>query len=131
MSRRRVTPHRVLLVAALMLGSTLAGCVDQGAQDPDDTLTVEGSEWQLEPGNLSVPAGENVTIAFENVGDAAHNWALDLDGDGEPEHKTDTIQPDQTAEVSFTVDEPGEYAYFCDVSGHRDAGMEGTLTVQA
>lgn len=131
MASHRVSRHRVLLVAALLLATTLAGCVDQGTQSPDGTYTVEGSEWQLDPGNLTVPAGENVTIAFENVGDAAHNWALDLDGDGEPEHKTATIQPGDTATVSFTVEEPGGYAYFCDVSGHRDAGMAGTLTVQS
>lgn len=121
-----------LLVGVLLLTTALAGCVDRGSkQGSDDALTVEGTEWQLTPSNLTVAAGENVTIRYENVGDAAHNWALNLDGHGEPEHVTETIQPGETTTVTFTVDEPGDYAYFCDVSGHRDAGMEGTLTVEA
>lgn len=120
----------LLLVSALLLATGLTGCLEQASgPGSDDAYTVEGTEWQLTPTNLTVAAGENVTVVYENVGEAAHNWALDLDGDGEPDHITETIQPGETATVSFTVDEPGEYAYFCEVPGHRDAGMEGTLTV--
>ena len=50
------------------------------------------------------------------------------DADGNEVARTDVISEDSaTAGGEF---EAGDYTYFCSVDGHREAGMEGTLTVK-
>lgn len=123
---------RALVVAAVLLAVPLAGCAGNGGDDAVTEYTVEADEWSLSPANVTVPAGEEITVTFENVGSNQHNYGVDLDGDGDTEDdvRTETIPKDESVELTFTVDEPGTYAVFCDVPGHRGAGMEGTLTVE-
>ena len=72
---------------------------------------------------LSAPAGE-ITLDLTNDSAVPHNIAVDG-----AEGVSDTIQDGGTAEL--TVNLPaGTYEYYCDVPGHRQAGMVGTLTVQ-
>jgi plastocyanin len=39
------------------------------------------------------------------------------------------VQAGEAGSVTATFNEPGEYQYFCTVSGHFVAGMQGTITV--
>jgi plastocyanin len=71
-------------------------------------------------------AGE-VTVDFTNAQSLAHDVAIES-ADGEQIGKTEVITD---GEDSTTVElEPGEYTFYCTVQGHREAGMEGTLTVE-
>lgn len=93
-------------------------------EDVPGTL-VEGSEFFFDPATVRVPPGEQAVITFRNVGSVAHNFSI-----GDLGVRTPTIQSGNTATVRFTPEQPGTYAFWCDVPGHRDAGMQGRLVVE-
>jgi plastocyanin len=82
--------------------------------DPDGGLSFDQTE-------LTAAAGE-VTIELVNESGVPHN--VEIEGQGASE----TITEGST-ELTVTL-EPGEYVFFCNISGHRAGGMEGTLTVE-
>lgn len=67
-----------------------------------------------------------VTIDFVNPQSLTHDVVIE-DSSGEEVAATELIgdgEDSTTAEL-----EAGEFTFFCSVPGHREAGMEGTLTV--
>ncbi len=68
-----------------------------------------------------------MTVNFTNQSAVPHDVALE-DEAGETIAETETLAEgtdSTTAELK-----PGTYKFFCTVPGHRQAGMEGTLTVK-
>ena len=76
---------------------------------------------------LAAKAGE-VVIEFDNPSPIPHDVVVEGEGDEEL-GATPQISSD-TATLRIAAIEPGEYTYFCSVLGHRESGMEGTLTVE-
>jgi plastocyanin len=75
---------------------------------------------------IDAPAGQD-TIEFDNPSSTGHNVEIE-DSSGEDVAGTDTITDGKT---STTADlQPGTYTFYCSVPGHREAGMEGTITVK-
>jgi plastocyanin len=67
------------------------------------------------------------TVNFDNPASLTHDLVI-TSADGTEVGKTDLIAQNK---ASFTVDlKPGTYTYFCDVPGHEQGGMKGTLTVK-
>lgn len=93
---------------------------------PDDArhVPVAARSSAFEPAAITVEVGEPIAIVL-TAEDALHDFVIDdLDA-----HVT--ADAGETAVGGFTADEPGRYAYYCSVEGHREAGMEGTLVVVA
>ena len=76
--------------------------------------------------DISAPAGSD-TISFNNPASIPHDVVIE-DGDGNEIAATDTISA-STTETTADL-QPGTYTFYCSVDGHREQGMEGTLTVK-
>lgn len=93
---------------------------DLAITSPDDGSLV------YDPDGLSASAGP-ITLAYENPSVVTHNVALEDDAGQLLIESEDVFEA--SVEISADV-VPGEYIYFCTVPGHREGGMEGTLTVE-
>ena len=127
--------RRTTAIAALAVLSLAAcGGDDDDASGTEDPPANDGGSGGGEGGAVTVvaesvegfdsdsytaAAGE-VTIVFENADSIPHNVTIEDE---------DFRLADDGDEDSIQL-EAGEYTLFCDVPGHRDAGMEATLTVE-
>ncbi len=76
--------------------------------------------------SLTVQAGK-VSIAFANMSPLGHNVTV-ASASGAVVGATPTFQGgSKTLALNL---KPGVYKFYCTVPGHRQAGMEGTLTVK-
>jgi len=68
-----------------------------------------------------------VTLNYTNPQPIAHDVAIENSG-GEIVGKTELVtEGSDSTELDVKAD---EYTFYCTVPGHREAGMEGTLTVK-
>jgi len=84
-------------------------------------------EGQLEydTKSLTAKAGK-VTVDFSNPAPLAHNVTIESSS-GSSVGATPTFTGG-SKKLTVTL-KPGTYKFYCSVPGHRQAGMEGTLTV--
>jgi plastocyanin len=76
--------------------------------------------------SATAKAGE-VTVDFNNPQALSHDVAIE-GSSGKTVGKTELVAEGSTSTAVNL--KPGTYHYYCTVPGHREAGMEGTLTVK-
>jgi plastocyanin len=110
----------------VLVASACGGDSDSGTDAPaDGVVSVIGTDaLAFEPSQLTVPAGE-VTIELTSEPSAPHTFTIEELGDREVVRASGG----ETATGTVTLD-AGTYTFYCSIPGHRQAGMEGTLTVE-
>jgi plastocyanin len=98
-----------------------------GAGGALDISSPASGDLAYDQTELSTAAG-SVTVNYTNPADIAHDVAIE-DESGQEIGKTDLVSGGEESSASVDL-QPGTYTFFCTVPGHRDAGMEGTITVE-
>jgi plastocyanin len=104
------------------------GTAEGGSAGSASALDIEAASSGLaySSDTASAKAGK-VTVNFTNPQPLAHDVAIE-DSSGKTIGKSEVItEGSDSATVNL---KPGEYTFYCTVPGHREAGMEGTLTVK-
>jgi plastocyanin len=134
-SRRRsigvLTFGMALLAFAAGCGGSSSGSSESSEEGssatgtPVKTITINTSEYRLQPSSVTV--SEAGTYEFNVVNKGSIDHALEVEGNG-IETETDNIAPGDSATIKVDLKD-GSYEIYCPIDGHRDQGMEGTLTV--
>jgi plastocyanin len=100
-------------------GSEGSAAVFDVEADPSGSLAYTTDEASAKAGN--------VTVNFTNSSPVPHDVRIE-DSGGEDVGGTEVFaEGNESAKVDL---KPGEYTFYCSVPGHRQGGMEGTLTVE-
>ena len=106
--------------------TTTGGGGGGGAASTVNISTPSGTDLAYNQKDVSAKAG-SVTIDFQNNESIPHDVAVESSS-GDTVGQTDLVA---SGTANTTVDlQPGTYQFFCTVPGHREAGMQGTLTVK-
>jgi uncharacterized cupredoxin-like copper-binding protein len=90
------------------------------------TVAADSSgQLKFDKKSLSAKAGK-VTITMDNPSPVPH--AIAVEGSG-IDKKGQTVQMGSKSTVTVTL-KPGKYTFYCPVDGHKQAGMQGPLTVK-
>lgn len=129
----------VILASALFVAATMTTAVLTAGEEEESeasaapAATGRALKLSADPGgalsydkkSAAVFSGR-VEIDFDNPAPIEHN--VTIAKGSEELGATDTVTHTRTR---TTVQlEPGDYVFYCSVTGHRQGGMEGTLTVE-
>jgi plastocyanin len=127
------------MLAVALSAALAAGC--GGGDDDSDAggapteISEDGSiHIRAAPGgepaflaeSIAAPAG-SVSFLLDNPSRTEHDLVIE-DSEGTELARTQPVAKGTTA-LTATL-EPGDYTFCCSVDGHREAGMEGPLTVE-
>ena len=129
---------RMLIVMAVFCSLMLVSCGRAGG--PTTNIDVTMTDFQFQPNQFTVPAGQEITFTSSNNGAVVHNFVImKLGTSAGPMFDEEDVPkvywevellPGADTNTSFTAPtEPGDYEVVCRTEGHIASGMTGRLTV--
>jgi plastocyanin len=89
-----------------------------------DAIEVVATDLAFDQSEITIPADTDVTVTLNNEGMLEHDFVVE-----DTDFATDIIGGGESTETVVNLP-AGEYTFYCSVPGHREAGMQGTLTVE-
>jgi len=122
-----------------------AALVEAADWDASEALTIELSEYAFTPTDFELVAGQPYVITVVNVGEIKHEFTAEdffgsiafrkaEDASGEfkgPAPREVEVFAGAEIELFLIPTQPGTYDLVCEIEGHFEAGMFGTITVTA
>lgn len=112
----------LVLLSAFAL-SLLVACSGSATPEPLE-ITLRAQDIKFDLSHIEARMGQTVKITYINEGALDHNFVLSDFGVEE------TVKPGETQTIEFTANREGDFKFVCNIPGHLEAGMVGTLTVK-
>jgi uncharacterized cupredoxin-like copper-binding protein len=110
--------------------------------DESNRVRVAASEFRFEPSNLTLKANVATSLTFKNAGQTLHDLTI-VSGPNIPTPDTHAssdhmaekqpyhVVAEAGREATLALNLPaGSYTFICTVAGHKELGMQGTISVQ-
>jgi uncharacterized cupredoxin-like copper-binding protein len=123
----RPAPFTIILAAIAISFAALAQAQEVAPRETSTKpaeVTIVSTEFKYAPAKVRVAAGRAVTLVLDNSGaETEHGLFVPALG------FRLQVKAGEIARKNTVFEKPGEYEFTCDLPGHRDAGMTGTLIV--
>jgi len=130
------------LAFVLVLSAACGGSGSQENADADVVVDFKVENLKYVPDSIEIPAGKTVRLRMQNLDAMEHDFQVDglrveMMGEMEmPGHHGASPSTlalhtpmKKSASLTFRADQPGTYDFYCTISGHKELGMAGKLTV--
>jgi len=132
----------VMLTSFLLVAAAMTAAVATGGDEAEEPAPEAGAAPPATGRTLALAADPGGALRFDKTRAAvrAGRVTVRLTNDSTVEHNVTIEQGSRTLGATRTITEStdtvalelaaGEYVMYCSVAGHREGGMEGTLTVE-
>jgi plastocyanin len=132
----------VMLTSFVLVAAAMAAAVVTGGEGAEEGASEGGAAPRAKGRSLVLVADPAGALRFDQTRAAvfAGRVRVRLTNDSSVEHNVTIVQGSRRLGATETITEstdtvavelgPGDYVFVCSVAGHRESGMEGTLTVE-